>query len=202
MRRGFVRLRSQELRRGFALIEILLVIAMLGVITGMGIPLYRDYQIRSDLNLASEQISQGMGRAKILSQSGKEDTEWGFYVPGGVLFHGKTYATRDPEDDMVYPMPSTVSFSGITEVSFSKLDGTPSSTGSVVVKSLKNEQQAITVSLTQMALPTNEDDKLTICHKPNTPACQTKEIPDAAWPGHEGHGDHLGACTSDDGDCD
>jgi hypothetical protein len=36
--------------------------------------------------------------------------------------------------------------------------------------------------------------KMTICHKPGTPAEQTKEIPESAWSGHEGHGDTKGAC--------
>lgn len=48
----------------------------------------------------------------------------------------------------------------------------------------------------------SEDDnssdvvKVTICHKPGTPAEQTKAVPETAVPGHLGHGDSLGACVN------
>jgi hypothetical protein len=37
-------------------------------------------------------------------------------------------------------------------------------------------------------------EKVTICHKPGTPAEQTKEVPAQAVDGHLGHGDTLGKC--------
>jgi hypothetical protein len=36
--------------------------------------------------------------------------------------------------------------------------------------------------------------KVTICHKPGTPAEKTKRVPITAVPGHLGHGDYLGPC--------
>jgi LPXTG-site transpeptidase (sortase) family protein len=40
-----------------------------------------------------------------------------------------------------------------------------------------------------------KNDKVTICHKPGTPAQMTKSVPSSALGGHLGHGDYLGACT-------
>jgi hypothetical protein len=37
-------------------------------------------------------------------------------------------------------------------------------------------------------------DRVTICHKPGTPAEQTKRVPQQAVRGHLGHGDTLGPC--------
>jgi hypothetical protein len=37
-------------------------------------------------------------------------------------------------------------------------------------------------------------DKVTICHKPGTPAEKTMYLPESAIPGHLGHGDTLGVC--------
>lgn len=37
---------------------------------------------------------------------------------------------------------------------------------------------------------------VTICHKPGTPAEQTKCVPPGAVAGHLGHGDYLGACSA------
>lgn len=42
----------------------------------------------------------------------------------------------------------------------------------------------------------DEDDggKITICHKPGTPAEKTLSVGASAWGGHSGHGDTMGAC--------
>ena len=37
-----------------------------------------------------------------------------------------------------------------------------------------------------------DDDKVTICHKPGTPAQKTKRVPQQALDGHLGHGDYEG----------
>ena len=42
-----------------------------------------------------------------------------------------------------------------------------------------------------------EVDKVTICHKPGTPAQKTMEVPAQAVPGHLGHGDSLGECEGE-----
>ena len=39
-----------------------------------------------------------------------------------------------------------------------------------------------------------KQDKVTICHKPGTPAEQTKQVPQSAVSGHLGHGDFIGTC--------
>lgn len=38
--------------------------------------------------------------------------------------------------------------------------------------------------------------KITICHKPGTPAEKTLTLPMSAWGGHHGHGDTLGPCPT------
>ena len=40
--------------------------------------------------------------------------------------------------------------------------------------------------------------KVTICHKPGTPAEKTMEVPFEALSGHLGHGDHKGPCKKKD----
>ncbi len=43
--------------------------------------------------------------------------------------------------------------------------------------------------------------KVTICHKPGTPAQKTKEVPASAVDGHLGHGDYLGECKECPKEC-
>src|SRR5436853_1165619 len=108
-------------RRAFGLIEVLIVIGVLGAVTSLSIPLYDEYQIRSDLDLATKQTTQGLDRAKRQAQSGDQDSNWGFYVPNGTLYKGTSYAARNTSFDEVTPMPSSIAISGLLDVSFAKV---------------------------------------------------------------------------------
>jgi prepilin-type N-terminal cleavage/methylation domain-containing protein len=43
----------------------------------------------------------------------------------------------------------------------------------------------------------NDEDYVTICHKPGTSAQKTMTIPKSALEGHLGHGDYIGTCPED-----
>lgn len=183
-------------RAGFTLVEMLMVISIIGVISGVTVPLYRDYQVRNDLNVATEQATQGLARARLLSQSAQSDAGWGFYVPSGTLYKGDSYATRVVGSEEMYPMPSTITVTGIFDIAYSKIKGQPSSTGSIILTALDSEQRTIEIEVQKETIAVIEGDNLTICHKIGGSAEQTKIIPDAAWPGHQNHGDTLGACVA------
>ncbi len=186
-------------RTGFTIIEMMMVLGIIGVISGVTVPLYREYQVRNDLNLATEQATQGLARARLLSQSAQNDAGWGFYVPAGVLYKGASYATRDASFDERYPMPSTITITGLFDVAYTKVKGQPSSTGSITLTAIDSEQRTILIDVQAQNVAVVQGDNLTICHKPAGSAQQTMIIPDNAWPGHQGHGDTLGACSSGGG---
>jgi len=182
---------------GFALLEVILVVGIIGAVTGMAVPLYRDYQIRNDLNVATEQVTQGLARARLLAQSGQDDDGWGFYVPAGVLYKGGSYETRDTNFDETYPMPSTITFTGLYEVAYSKLRGQPSATGGITLTALNREQRTVEIRVEKEAVAVVESDSLTICHLPpgNPENRHSIVISESAWPEHrDNHGDTLGAC--------
>lgn len=180
-------------RSGFALLEVLLVIAILGMIGGFSVPMYRDFQIRSDLDSSTEQVTQGLAKARLMAQSGEQDSAWGFYIPAGILFKGDSYESRDEQYDETYPMPSTITSSGPTEVSYSKLIGAPSETGSIVLTTINTEQRTILIEVKQESLAVVQGDVITVCHKPDGNP-RTLTIPDSAWPAHQSHGDTYGVC--------
>ncbi len=62
------------MRKGFTLPEIMLSLALLTIIGGMTIPLYRTFMIRNDLDIATVSLAQTMRRAQALSQAGDGDT--------------------------------------------------------------------------------------------------------------------------------
>lgn len=187
-------------RTAFTLLEVLLVIGIVGVLAGVSVPFYRAYLVRHDLNIAAEQIAQGLGRARLRAVSGEGNAEWGYSVPHAVLFRGHSYATRDAIFDEPYPMSSSIVVSGLAEVSYSRLHGKPSATGSIVLTSILGEQRTVNILITSEGIPTTGDDRLTICHCKSHPQ-QTLQIPDSAWPGHQKHGDHLGVCTGAANEC-
>lgn len=179
---------------GFSLIEVVIVVGLIGSIAGVGIPLYRDYQIRNDLNLATEQVTQGLARARLLSQAANNDDSWGFYAPAGVLYKGDSYATRDPNFDETYPMPSTIGIKGLFEVNYSKTNGRPDNTGNITLTTINDETRNVLIEVKTESIAVVTQDRFTICHNPDSGNPRTLSIPDNAWPAHQAHGDTFGAC--------
>lgn len=182
------------LRRGFALLEVIMVVSLVGAIAGVGIPLYRDYQIRNDLNLATEQVTQGLARARLLSQAAQNDDNWGFYAPAGVLYKGDSYESRDPAFDETYPMPSTITIQGLMEVNYGKIGGVPDATGEITLTTINDDTRNVLIEVKTESIAVVTEDRFTICHNPG-PNQQTLSIPDNAWPAHQAHGDAFGACV-------
>jgi len=182
-------------RPAFSLIEVLLVLGLVSVVGAVGMPMFRSFQTRSDVSLAAEYIRQGMDRAKLLSETGHMDSTWGFRVGSGILFKGASFATRDSAYDETFDIPETVGITGLQEVTFSKLLGSPSATGTVLLTALTGEQVSVSLRVTNSGIPIVQNDEITVCHKPGTPACETKTINESAWNGHNAHGDTLGPCS-------
>lgn len=180
-------------RPGFTIVELAVVLGILSFVVMGAIPAYNDFLIRSDLDSSTAQVAQGLGRARLLAQSGKEGAAWGFYVPAGVLFKGESYETRDPVHDETYPMPSTITADGPTEIVYSRLLGVPSATGTIILTTLNAEQRSILIEVKQESLAVIQNDRITICHRTGGNQ-HTLNIPDSAWPAHQAHGDTYGAC--------
>ena len=191
----------QSSRFGFTSLEVLLVIGILSGLLAIVAPSWRDYQIRSDLAIAAEQITQALGRAKLLAESGQGDSPWGFSVGEHTLFRGLSYALRDPSDDERYPVSPAVVLTGLQEVAFLKLTGRPTTTGSIILTSLRGERRIVTIDIDTQGIAVNFDDKLTICHCQSNPP-HTMYVPESAWPAHKKHGDYFGVCHVPEDECD
>jgi prepilin-type N-terminal cleavage/methylation domain-containing protein len=134
--------------RGFTLIEILLSITLVSVLVGLSMPVYQNFQLKNDLDIAANTIVQSLRRAQVLSQAMDGDTSWGVNIQSELitLFKGASYATRDTDFDEGFDMSNTITPSGAQEVVFAKFTGEPTSTGTATLTSSNTQVKNIIIN--------------------------------------------------------
>ncbi len=142
------KIKSRRATRGFTLVDILLSVSLLAIIGGMTIPSYHTFMVRNDLDIATISLANNLRRAQSLSQSADGDMTWGVRVGvGGILIYkGANYITRDVTYDENTQIPKSIVPTGIIEVNFSKVIGTPNATGTFMLTSQANEIRNITIN--------------------------------------------------------
>ena len=123
------------MRRGFTLIEVLLSVALIGLIAGIGAVVYQQLQNRNALDVAAVTMATQFRRAQVLSRAADVDTTWGVRVDAGsiTLFQGATYVSRDTTFDEVSSISSSITPNGFQEVVFAKFTGLPQTTGTLTL---------------------------------------------------------------------
>lgn len=136
------------LAQGFTLPEMLLSVTLLGIIGAMVIPSYHTFIVRNDLDIASVTLATNLRRAQSLSQSSDGDMTWGVHVGVGsiLIFKGTSYVLRDVEYDENTQIPKSIAPTGINDIIFSKVFGSPSATGTFTFTSQANEKRNITIN--------------------------------------------------------
>jgi prepilin-type N-terminal cleavage/methylation domain-containing protein len=137
-----------KIQRGFTLIEVLLAIVLISLLTAISIEAYYSLFYRNDLDVAKNQVAQALGRAASLSAASFRDSNWGVEISTNnvVIFKGITYAGRDQNYDEIYPIASSITPSGLSEVIFTKMTGLPQSTGTVTLTSANGDARNITIN--------------------------------------------------------
>lgn len=133
---------------GFTLLEVALSIAVIGVLTGISIPVYQSVQVRNDLDIATVTIAQTLRRAETLSQSVDADISWGVSLQNQsiTLFQGTSYASRNTNFDEDFSIPASITPSGISEIVCTKFSGIPQTTGTITLTSNANETRTLTIN--------------------------------------------------------
>ncbi len=134
--------------RGFTLLEMALSISILGIIFGMIGPLYHTFMVRNDLDITVQTMVQSERRAATLARSLDGDSVWGVHVATGsiLIFKGASFADRDIAYDEGTDIPTSISFSGLTDIVFNKKTGTPQSVGTTTFTSVTNETRNVTIN--------------------------------------------------------
>lgn len=132
---------------GFTLIEMLLVMALMGIIVALTAPIYSTFQTKSDLDLAVESLKTAAYRAQTLSRNMTEDDTWGVHIQNEdiILFKGSSYSLSDPNFDEITKMSTRVVTSGTTDIVFNKLTGTPQNIANIEL-SIDNETKTLTIN--------------------------------------------------------
>lgn len=130
---------------GFTLIELLLTIAIITILAGLSIPVYLNFQTRTDLTVATHSVAHTYRRAQAMSQGVVGDSNWGLSVTSGeiTLFKGLSYATRDTGYDEIIFIPNNINITGTSEVVFDKLTGEPQQNGSLTLTSVDGETELL-----------------------------------------------------------
>ena len=136
---------STRVASGFTLIEMLLSIAALAIIAGIGVPVYQSLQVRNNLDIAATTLAQDYRRAQTLAQASDGDTSWGVSVGSTTItvFRGSSYATRDASYDELSDLSGSITPTGVLSVVFGKFTGLPQTTGTTTLTSNTNEVRTV-----------------------------------------------------------
>jgi prepilin-type N-terminal cleavage/methylation domain-containing protein len=136
----------------FSLIEILLVVAIFGVVVFASLPLIRGIVYQNDLEAASLIVVSTLRQAENSARNGLNDSVWGVRInyPNMILFQGSDYASRVTSYDLNYTLNSNLTFSGLVEVTYSKMNAipttTPSSVKYITITNLNNNSMIININ--------------------------------------------------------
>jgi prepilin-type N-terminal cleavage/methylation domain-containing protein len=126
--------KKKRFKKGFTLVEIMLVIGLIAAITSISFPAYRNYLIKNSLEMATMNSANFIRKAQILSMIGENDSRWGVYLTNEeiILYQGDSYTTRDPEYDEIFTNPESIQISGDTEINFEILTGNLDSNKTII----------------------------------------------------------------------
>lgn len=123
--------------RGFTFIELMLVIALVTIIGVFITPIGLSYYHSQLLNETSDGLVSALRQAQSFAYTGRHNHAFGVFVTADAytVFEGDTYASRITSEDMIFPIASTVTVTGLQEIVFSEMNGTPRTTGIITVVS-------------------------------------------------------------------
>lgn len=135
-------------KKGFTLIEMLLSVALLGIIGGLSVPLYQSFQNKNQLSVAANTAAQTIRRAQVLAQANDGDSSWGVYMQQGsiTLFRGDEFNARDAAFDEEIDIATSLSISGEQEYVFEKASGELDSSGVTTFSGPAGNQQELQIN--------------------------------------------------------
>ncbi|XOU94293.1 MAG: prepilin-type N-terminal cleavage/methylation domain-containing protein [Candidatus Kerfeldbacteria bacterium] len=135
--------------KGFTLIEVLLILAILGLIGGLAIPFYQSFQVTSELENTTKEITQTIRRAQITAMSSEGLSDHGIHFAGQqyILFRGAIYNPADIYNESFDLSPSlSVSTGGNDDIIFSSVSGLPNVEATITINTNNGRSNSITIN--------------------------------------------------------
>lgn len=138
-------------KTGFTLLEIILVVAMLAISSGIVAPIYYSAKNNDDLINSRDSLISSLRRAQLLSMAVKNDQPWSLKIDDQniIVFKGDDFLNRNQDYDELVSLNRNINISGIDEIVFSKLKGRPNVNGDFLLSS--NNRQII-ISVNQLGI--------------------------------------------------
>ncbi len=125
----------------------MMAMAVLALLIAVSLPLALSFYKTRQLDVCENGIVQALRRAQLKAMSVEADSTFGVYISSNqyVLFKGSSYATRDTAYDEVTDLPANLQISGLSEIVFSKLNGTTLNTGNITL-TIDNRSETININ--------------------------------------------------------
>lgn len=138
---------SADKNKGFTFIEIIMVVAILMALAGLGlifgIDFYKTYSLDTERNVVSSLLQKARSRA----QNNFNQSPHGVYFQSNnyyIIFQGASYALRNVDYDQLIPKNQAINISGISEIIFGQLSGDSQIAGNVI---LNNNKRTLIISI-------------------------------------------------------
>jgi len=135
------------MNKGFTLVELLIVITVIIIIAALTVPVGVNFYRSQVLDETTSSILTTLRRAQAQSLFQKNDGSFGVRFLSGsyVLFQGSSYTARIQSEDEIFTLSGGITTSGIDEIVFAKLAGSPNTTGTLTITS-GDEGQSISIN--------------------------------------------------------
>lgn len=122
-------------RGGFTFIEFTIVLAILAFTAGLGLFVSLEFYRGSVLDSERDQFLSILRRARNAAINNIHNLSHGVYVASSsyIIFAGPSYVGRIASYDEIFPRAAPVSFSGPSEIVFSRLAATSSASGTIIL---------------------------------------------------------------------
>jgi len=133
---------------GFTLVELLLSVVIIGMLTGLSLPVYESFARRNDLEITSQNLVMALRRAATYARASNYDSAWSVEVQASsiILFRGTVFASRNTAYDETMSIPGSIIPAGLGEVQFAKFSATPNTTGTITLTSTTNDVRTVIVN--------------------------------------------------------
>jgi len=128
--------------RGYTLMEILISIAVLLILVGLGVINYHSVGSKNELNSSGQEIVSILRLAQSKTLGSKKESQYGVYFSTSsdphryILFQGPDYVSRATSSDVIYELSEELEFykinlGGDHQVVFEYLTGNPEQNGEI-----------------------------------------------------------------------